>query len=183
MATTALFAQFTGKGTVLLGGSSNLGFSSISSETKTSFGTYSNGKHTNFTISPQAGYFLIDNLAIGAQISLGFSKYKSPSGNVYNESTTQVMLTPFLRYYYQKFYLQASAGFGSIKSKSDYSGEYKSKISSVGAALGYVILLSDQVGLEPQLGYSVNTSKDLNDYKSTDSGLTGSLGLFIYLAR
>lgn len=61
-------AQFT-KGGFIVGGNTNLSGTFSTSKTKTGSATTTNGRFIFFTIEPQAGYFVIDNLAIGTGLN------------------------------------------------------------------------------------------------------------------
>lgn len=82
MITGASFAQ-TAKSTWLLGGSA--GFNSSKQ------GDF---KWTQFNLSPNAGYFFMNNLAAG--LSLDFSSYKEEN----TDAQTMFSVGPFIRYYF-----------------------------------------------------------------------------------
>jgi outer membrane protein len=185
-AVTAGLAQFTNKGTFLLGGSTNLNFGADTEKSKSGGSTSTDGKTTSFSLEPSAGYFFMDNLAVGAGLGLSTSTYKPDGGGLkYNSST--VSLSPFARYYFDKFYAQGAFQFGSQKSEltsGSTTETSKDAISGWSLAGGYVILLNESVSLEPQVGYRSIGYKDKDsDDKDISSGLFVRLGVFIYLSK
>jgi len=177
-------AQFT-KGSFVVGGSTNLSGGISTSKTKSGSTTTTNGKLSSFSIEPQAGYFVIDNLAAGAGLSISASGYKV-DGSSDKFSSTSISFTPFARYYYEKFYIQGSVGFGSTKFKdtiNNTTDESKVNIGSWGLLVGYTWFISPAIALEPQLGYSSISRKDGSDSKLINSGLAFGIGLYGYISR
>ncbi|HRJ30604.1 MAG TPA: hypothetical protein PLV21_01565 [Cyclobacteriaceae bacterium] len=139
------------KGTILLAGSSNL--SGIQQDEDA-------GDDVQFNFSTKGGYFLMDNLALGLNLSL--NKPFGTNGKTFG-------IGPFARYYFGgKFFL--GAGFTSY-SGDDYS------YSEIPIELGYAIFLADIVALEPSLFYS----KFGGDAEGALFGL--NLGISIYFGR
>lgn len=182
---TASFAQFS-QGTFLVGGSTGLGVNFLTDKTKSGGTTSTDGKSTSFSLEPTAGYFVIDNLAIGTGIGLSTSSFKPDGGGTKSTSST-ILLSPFARYYFDKFYAQGTFQFGSSKSEFTSGGtSFTSKdgLSGWSLAGGYALMLNESVALEPQIGYGSLTSKDKDtDNKDISAGLFIRLGVFVYLAR
>ena len=180
---TASFAQFK-KGTFLVGGSSGLGLTLF--KEKVTFSTSSSsGKSTSFELEPSAGYFIIDNLAVGAGLGISASSFK-PDGNGAKSSQSTIVLSPFGRYYFNKFYAQGSIQFGSGKSKSTFNttSETTAAVSGFSLLVGYALALNEYVTFEPQVGYGSVTSNDKDrNIKIVDSGPLIRMGIFIYIAR
>lgn len=130
----------TDKGTLLLGG--GLGFSS-EKEGESSSSTLS--------ISPNIGYFLKDNLAIGANI--GFTSFGGDAKG------SEMQIGPLVRYYAfelgekAKVFAQASYGFGSSKE----GDEEAVGTSSWGISVGPAFFLNESVALETTLNYGSTT--------------------------
>lgn len=107
ISTQVVFAQIN-RGQFLVGG--NAGFESGK------FGDVDASKYTSFELSPDAGYFFIDNLAGGLRLNLESTKFKDAE-----DATSSVLIAPFVRYYFlpvaQKvnIFADASYGFGSMK--------------------------------------------------------------------
>ena len=176
-------AQFN-KGRILVGG--NVGFSSTTSKSK--FGSssaYTTSKSSEFSFTPQAGYFIIDNLAIGAGLNLELTTLK-PEADVFDEVSTALLFQPFVRYYIKPgVFFQGAYGIGSQKDKQTYQDvtqEQKYGARNWLFAVGYAIFLNDRVAVEPMLGYKTSTLKNKDaDSKSWDSSLFFKVGLQVYL--
>lgn len=181
MFTATAFAQFTNQGTFLLGGSSNLGLSFLSDKSKLGDGDFQDGsKLTSFSLSPQAGYFFINNLAAG--LSINFNSSKSKADN-FEATSSFILAGPFARYYMDKFYLEGTVGLGSSKSESTFSeGESKNSLTGWSLGAGYAVMLSDAVALEPQIYYSSLSRKD-DEFVNREAGLSINLSLFVYLSK
>ena len=112
-ATHGLFAQVN-KGQWLVGG--NAGFET------SKFGDDDSNKYTSFQLSPNAGYFFIDNFAAGLRLDLNSTKFKDE-----DDASTSFVLAPFARYYFLpaaekvNVFADASYGFGSMKNGSSES--------------------------------------------------------------
>jgi len=179
------FAQFE-KGTILAGGS--LAFESTKNKGKIGSTTTTYGKTTSFSLAPQAGYFIIDNLAVGAGLDLTLSTFK-PEGDGDSKTTaTELQLMPFVRYYLEPgTFFQGQFGVGSRKDKEKSGNttvEQSYSSTSFNVGVGYALFLNDNVAIEPMLGYGSQTVKlkDVDpDRKSIDSGLFLRVGFQIYL--
>ncbi len=183
----------TEKGHFLIAGSSNLSLSFISTDYSNSTSNQSqNSKITNFTLSPVAGYFVSDDLALGLLIYY--------SNTSYANKTSSVLAGPFMRYYFSKsdkFYpfLQASLDYGSNSYKFtnyDIYGtpagiiEQSSAVWGGEIDLGLSFLLSKQVSFDILAGYTYLKEtipfKDFESYQTT--GAFGiNLGVSVFLGK
>jgi hypothetical protein len=144
------------KGTFLVGASSNLGFSSTSTE-------ISDDNVNVFLLDVSGGYFVIDNLALG--LSFGYSKY---SYEDFDGSSTSFGL--FGRYYVNgKVFL--GLGFASAKV------EDSDAVNSIPLEVGYAAFVTDNIAIEPSLSYSLG----LGDNESNTFGL--QVGFTLYFNR
>ena len=138
--TSTGFSQIN-KGQWLVGGSASLDF--------TKFGDDDNSKVTSFSISPDAGYFFVNNFAGGARVSFNSVKQEG------EDAASSFVFAPFARYYFlpaaQKvnIFADASYGFGSVKS----DGESES-MNQFAIAAGPAVFLSPNTALEFTLQYS-----------------------------
>lgn len=178
---SSAFSQFQ-KGRMLAGGS--LFFSNSTSKSKFGNTTTTDVKFNSFGLTPDFGYFVIDNLAVGAGIELYLTGVKfESSGDKSNSSG--IGFTPFVRYYLDPgIFFQGAIGFGSNKVKDiDNTGTTTSTVNtsqwSLGA--GYAYFLNDKVAIEPFLGYRSNSQKYDNDSKQLQNGLFLNVGFQIYL--
>ncbi|MEQ3662980.1 MULTISPECIES: autotransporter outer membrane beta-barrel domain-containing protein [unclassified Olleya] len=151
-------------------------------------------KATAFTtnITPKAGYFIADNLAIGLELSITTNKEKQEDeffGDI--ETTTNgFAVLPFARYYLDNgIFAEAVVGFGSQKTstESDFSelGTLETKASSFGfrVGVGYSFFLGDHVAIEPSINYSwedINPEDAPSEYKETLSSIFLGIGLSAY---
>lgn len=137
----------TEKGNILMGATSNLGFSVQSQD-----GLEDN--IVNFSLSAQGGYFIADNFVGG--LNLGFN-----STTVGDFSGRNFSIGPFARYYFEKVFFGAS--FLAVNSKTDVGGgeDFTSNGTQFNLELGYAAFLNDYVALEPTISY-LTTGGDLN---------------------
>ncbi|HOZ76910.1 MAG TPA: outer membrane beta-barrel protein [Ferruginibacter sp.] len=148
---TASFAANaqTAQGNWLIGGGA--GFSS---------GKFSGGSSVStFFLAPNAGYFVADDIAVGAELSFasqtgGFSSFAA---------------APFVRYYFlplgdaAKLLAHGSFGFGSTK---DGEGEESVSATNWKLAAGPAFFLNQNVALETLVYYSSNKVKDVPSYNT-----------------
>jgi outer membrane protein len=180
------YAQFN-QGTVLLSGETGLGIAAMSVKAKDGGNSVKLGNETTISFSPSAGYFVIDNLAVGASLDLSTHKSKDDSDNSEYTSNT-FSFGPFARYYITKgLFGEAQITFGSNKDKYDDSdGTDEDKASLFGWSLGagYAIMISDQVAFEPSVGYgSVALKPDGGSGKLVTSGILVNVGVTVYLGK
>jgi hypothetical protein len=144
------------KGTFLLGASSNLGFSSTSTD-------ISDDNVNVFLLDLSGGYFVIDNLALG--LSFGYSRY---SYGDFDGSSTSFGL--FGRYYVNG---KVFFGLGFASSKVEESDA----VNSVPLEVGYAAFVTDNIAIEPSLSYSIG----VGDNESNTFGL--QVGFTLYFNR
>jgi len=169
-ASSAAFAQSNiNKGDWMVGG--NAGFSSEK---------YDEDKTTTINVSPNIGYFFINNLAGGLRLGLGSTKYDDGTDEVTNSS---YHVGPFVRYYFlpstQKVNIFADGSFLFGQNKSEYGNiETKYKFTQFGIMAGPAIFLTPSTALEFGLGFSSNKVKDAKE-STTNFGL--SIGFQVHL--
>jgi hypothetical protein len=123
-------------------------------------------KSTGFTVAPSFGYFVTENIALGARI--GYSSDKKEVANVDVTDSETLGFGVFGRYYVtpaSKFSLFAELGvdYNSIENKLT---DAKSKEIAVGVAPGVSYFLSNHFALEASFG--------LLGYSSNDNGGNGA---------
>jgi hypothetical protein len=123
------------KGSVLVGASSNMNFTSISPD---------NGdNYSIFDLSLKGGYFFMDNVTVG--LNLGYQKL---------DDFTISTFGLFGRYYYKgKFF--GGTGFNVIKYENQDSQ------TSIPFELGYAAFITENIAVEPSLNLGIaedNTS-------------------------
>lgn len=181
---TISFAQFP-KGSILLGGSVSADFTT--NKTIAGSTTTTNSTTNSFSLAPNVGYFVINNLAVGGALQFYTSSTKDDGSRV-SFATNSFALQPFGRYYFDKFYAEASFGFGSYTFENTNGNGItttnKGSLFNWALAGGYVFLLNDHVGLEPQIGYgSQSRSPDGSNTTTRDAGLFLRLGVQVYLTK
>ncbi|HTJ49788.1 MAG TPA: autotransporter outer membrane beta-barrel domain-containing protein [Cyclobacteriaceae bacterium] len=177
------FAQ-TQQGRMMVGGS--LGFSGHTDKTKNNNTTVTTDKYTTFSLAPQFGYFVIDNLAVGAGLDLSAESHKM----LYNDSksvTTTLQFEPFVRYYLpMKIFFHGSFGVGSSKVKTtdnNVTTTSNGGVTSGSIAAGYAWFLNSNVAIEPMVGYSSTRTNPSGNLKYLESGPFIKVGFQIYLGK
>lgn len=126
---------------------------------------------------PHAGYFISDNLALGAQTTLGLTAYDGGTNFSFG-------ISPFLRYYFGaggrasgRFFGELGAGLAGSSLAGNESDEAFSGLLNLRA--GYAHFITRNVALEGSLGYNLSGA-DLRSVTSV-SGLGLVFGFQIYL--
>ena len=174
LGTTAM-AQ-TDQGGWMFGAGSNLGFTSTKEDNDQEDAV------SNFDLDVRAGYFVIDNLAIG--LDLGFS-----STSVGDQSSSGFEAGPYVRYFLpMKIFAEVGYQFGSQKTTVDLGPpigevdvEYGTGALNIG--VGYAAFLNDNVSIEPIVQY-VMTSTTPDEGDSVSGGGFGvGINFGIYLGN
>jgi hypothetical protein len=152
----------------------NLSFSAY--KTKYSGTTSPANKLFNINVIPRAGYFVINNLATGLDIY--FSQFREKNGyNDSKETTTQVCIVPFVRYYYPLLwcypFVELNGGIGTQKFKrvepAGGSGSMESKygINTFSGMAGIAKPIGSRATFDIMAGYSRTVVKHETDQKNT----------------
>lgn len=177
-------AQFIPKGSIVGGG----GFSFQSGKNKSDNGTFDvEYKQTSVSFTPTLQYYIIDNLGVGAALSLRSTKVKDSDGN-YESSEGSVTFGPLVRYYFTDGpFLQGYFGFGSEKSKitsGTTTGESTFGVTEYELGFGYSVKVTETILLDPMFGYGGFTNKNKDtDLKSSYSGLFLRVGFSLILGK
>jgi hypothetical protein len=139
-------------------------------------------------LQPQAGYFLLNRMAVGASIPVYFLAAGSQ-----RRRTSSLGLDPFVRYYFLQSklrpFLLVNAGYRvAISSYDDYYNPFeriKNRYNywNIGAGLGAVYFFSPTVALETSLQYGVTTTTFPYDNRESLGRLTARFSFGIYLSR
>lgn len=169
------------KGTWLVGGSGSF---RSTSDSYTSPGYSQTSDRTDIAISPSAGYFVIDKLAVG--LKSNFSKFKSQvngSGGL-TTNTNRFSFGPFARYYF----LEKDKQFNILADVNYLYGRYwfkptKGNSNSFNASAGLAAFFNTTVALEVLLGYYnfKETVKESGDFITKQSGFQATIGFQIHL--
>ena len=124
------------------------------------------GANSEFNFSPNAGVFIVDDMAIGASVSYSLVKGGS-----------SLSISPFMRAYYNKnFYGQLQVGYG--RTSMDVAGSTVTSSGLIGELdMGYTIFLTEQIAIDHALYYNFY----MNGSKYGGSNLGFKLGFQIFL--
>ncbi|HEX6426576.1 MAG TPA: outer membrane beta-barrel protein [Niastella sp.] len=171
VSSNAIFAQVN-QGQWLAGGS--VGFNHSSQ---------GDSKQTDIMVSPDLGYFFINQFAAGLRPEFGYTKTKTKVGSTTSTgSATAFSIAPFLRYYFMpsgdlNVFADASYGFGSSKVKggTSVSGNYYQ------IKAGPALFLSPNTALEFALYYRSwgGDAYEVNGDRNNNFGL--SIGFQVHL--
>jgi|TARA_B110000902_G_scaffold145585_1_gene167889 hypothetical protein len=167
----------TEEGTILLGADSNFGFvnlslSDIEGEDKSDLPDMTSSV-TEFSIN--GGYFIIDNLAIGLGINYTSSKVELEGADDSESSLLTYGL--LVRYYVGESGLW---GEGSYLIGTQDDGADDIDISGIGIDVGYAWYLSDNISINPSLGYYIMNG-EVDNIEMKMDGLAASVGIVIHL--
>ena len=128
----------------------------------------------NIQVSPRAGYFVSDGVAVGAQANLGFTSVNN------GKNEWGYGIAPFVRYYFPggasatgRFFGQGDVGIAGSSAGDDVS-------LNVGLNAGYAHFITQTVALEAMLGYNYSKA-NISSSSDKASGLGISVGFQIYL--
>ena len=178
------FAQFN-QGRSIIGG--NLGFNSQTVKLDANNSTTTQGKITNIAITPQFGYFIIDNLAVGAGVDWT-SRTDKADGSDDKTTTSKFTFNPFVRYYLDPgVFFQGRVGFGGGVDKEKNGSTTTTTKHGVflwDIGVGYAWFLNDHVSIEPlvKYGMTVENYKD-NDVKVKYGIISVNIGITAYLGE
>lgn len=147
---------------------------------------YVNEVYHSYNISPMAGYYVSDKLALGAGLSFGGNNYVTQ----YSSSTYSLGITPFIRYRFLE--IGNFAVIGESDLNFNYTDtKYYYATSSVPSYFGYYLLfkpgfeykITDRISLNSFFG-SLEFSHNNSPYSYFTANLTSGLGLaFIYYMK
>jgi len=178
------FAQ-TEKGKILVSGASDFSLMFGKDKMKDDNNSADGGKSMNFNLNTQVGYFLMDNLAVGAGLGFDYSSYTAAGDNPDKTKNSSVMLYPFAKYYFMsgnmRPFLTAGVGFGSRKyvSDPDQGETVTTKYGLMGYNIGggVAIFVTDNVAFDLGLGYSSISQKAKEDNPDNMKSITTNFGL------
>ncbi|HTF17584.1 MAG TPA: outer membrane beta-barrel protein [Chryseolinea sp.] len=152
-------------------------------------------KSTTYTFAPSVGYFVIDQLMVGAFVDMSISRQEDDN-NTYKQSTFGI--GPFLRYYKftqnEQFAFFGEFGFDYGSGKSEQNGDDPTKSRTFGMYLapGFTWFPTSHWGIDFQVNLlsfsSYDPDKDDDDDKvnSFNFGLntfSPSLGVRYYFGK
>ena len=174
-------AQIT-KGSILLGGDSKLDFSLVNSMNGSN-GII--GESVDIDFSPQIGFFVFNNFALGLSIPISYVSYKPDNTMVLSTESTSVSLVPFFRYYMGKGkikpYLQGGIGLGNMKTTTS-SLEVINEFILYDIEAGLGMFINEKVSLDFSFGYNY-TAYRYDEFHTVNSSkkIAGGIGVIVIL--
>ncbi|MBT0810831.1 hypothetical protein KIH41_06005 [Litoribacter ruber] len=124
-------------------------------------------------LNPRAGYFLMDDLAVGLGVTVGLTTVPN------FENIWSYGVTPFVRYYFPEGATATSRFFGEAEAGLAGSTEASDASFLAGLRLGYAHFISNNVAIEGTFGYTYSRA-NINTGAAV-TGLAVGLGFQIYL--
>lgn len=168
------------KGKIYVGGKTNLSFTSmtVTPEYDGESDDDLKMKTQSFEFSPEVGYFIMDGLAVGLNLSYETAKAKVGDGD-WSDPAKSMGVAAFGKYYMGsgniKPFGMARLGFMSSADSDDDADKFSGL--AFGAAVGGAYFLNESVALELGVGYDYAKMKNKDDDKSALKA--GQLGVNI----
>jgi opacity protein-like surface antigen len=190
------FSEATVKGNWLIGAGSNFFFNSTSSKIETNNQEIDAGNTLNISLGLGGGYFVMDNLLVGSELPVSFSRFKDEDAG-FERKGTSIIVSPFVRYYFGgsniRPFIQANVGFGSSKTTIEdnsisspddvfQTSESRSNIFQYSLNGGIAIFISDMVSVDLGVGYSQTNSKPKDSdvtFKNSTIGFLAGFNIFL----
>jgi len=176
----------TEQGTIIIEGGSDLNFSSLKVSSISVDGEdldddfLPEDATSDLGFSVTGAYFLMDGLAAGLLIDYS-------SSTTGDNSSTSMTFGPMVRYYIGESGLwgQASYGMGSSSEKDEDDTYDGPKISMLAIGAGYALYLSDNISLNPSLGYVMATATQDEgvEVETKIGGIVFSVGIAVHLGN
>lgn len=142
-------------------------------------------KITSFNLVPKIGFLVINNLAVGLDLSFSFNAYKD---GYYDSKVTETLFAagPFVRYYFPvdkvKPFIEAGGAFGLLNEKYEYEGDSdtdKGGIWNLGGGVGMAVPIGDQVTFDGLMGFNSLVRKDKENNPDNERYVFNTFGLRI----
>jgi Outer membrane protein beta-barrel domain len=131
--------------------------------------------NTTFEFSPNAGYFLLDNFALGAKLVFAYNEL----GDL---NVTSFGIGPFARYYFSKKnikpFLAADFDYQNQKFKTSIGSSTENAFNFFLGG-GVAFFINENVAVETLLGYKHNKVKE----EEGSGGVNLKVGFQVYLSR
>ncbi|RTY89661.1 outer membrane beta-barrel protein [Flavobacterium sp. GT3R68] len=134
-------------------------------------------KFNSYTVSPKLGFFVSDNIAIGAKIGFTGTKTEDASPLVEDIKTSELSLGAFGRYYTTpasdfSFFAELGANFTNSKIEENGAPDDKETGFNIAFAPGVSYFISNNFALEASIGvlsYDTNKPDNGGNPDSTDT--------------
>ncbi|AGC77276.1 outer membrane protein [Nonlabens dokdonensis] len=183
IATMGITNAQTEKGKWTFGGSTTASFASNTFTPEFNGTEGEESTISEFTFTPNAGYFVMDNLAVGIDLSYTSSKEEQ---NGFDFTTNTIALLPNATYFFEagdNFKPFVSAGAGLISSSfGDDDSDKFSGFAFTGEA-GVAYFINSNVSLDFMVRYlnATLSNKENDDFKNKNSALGVGIGFSIFL--
>lgn len=175
------YIEFLGNGVL---GSTNFGYTTFQNKSDGGNSDDSKDKMFSVNIVPRAGYFIIENLAVGLDVFLATESHKAMD-DAYKSTSTFFAAGPFVRYYIPTKkvlpFTEVNYSIGSRTGKTEFDGNepstYKYGIQLYGAGLGLAVPLGAKVTFDVLAGYHAYVIKDMEDNYNNERLVAGTVGL------
>ncbi len=185
----------TEKGSVIISGTTNLGFNNEKVTYKAGSITEEAPKINTFSITPSFGYFVADDFALGIDVNAFIStKTEEFAGSNYVTKTTRFTAMPTFTYFFHNEssfipYLRAGVGYGTNKEKESYLGNSKNYDYDGFAwktKAGVQFFVTKSIAFDLGLGYGKFHGK--RDYQGkemtiTHKNLGANVGISVFLKK
>jgi outer membrane protein len=180
---TSVDAQ-TEKGNWVFGGNTSLSFASTKAKVEVD-GNEVDGDLTStvFSVTPSVGYFVIDNLAVG--LDLSFTSNKNDNGDT-DVTTSSFSVLPMGTYFFdagESFKPYVGAGVGLISTSSGDEDINKSSGLAIRGKGGVAYFLNESIALDFSVQYlnSSQKNKENSDVVTKNSSFGVGFGFSIFL--
>ena len=152
-------------------------------------------------LSPSAGYFVANNVAVGAPLPIYYGYNRSQYAPIYSYTSTQISITqvglsPFVRVYVGaaklRPFVSASVGFTQAWSTLEdlnnaRQNRTRDSFFTYGGSAGVAYFINQNVSLDASLGYSggdqTNVADLVNNTSSRPETLVLSIGFRVFLGQ
>jgi len=137
---------------------------------------------TSFSISPQGGYFVAENLALGLSADFAYTRFTSEFSPTFEGNSIGYGVGPFARYYIGDSRLRPLIQllYSYNYSRLDVTSQVNETTTQLFAAGGGVAyFLTDNVAFESLISYN----RDLNRNAAAPNSIDISFGFQIYLGK
>ena len=175
----------TDKGNLIVGGS--VSFDIGSQEVESGGSTTSETDNSILFVNPSFGYFVIDGLAVGLNLSIQRSHFESDQGS-FESTSSGFSVGPIVKYYLENgIFGMGTIGFGTGSTEFESGGtenESKDRLFNWQVGAGYAIFLNDHVAIEPMISYGSLRVEDRDsdiDVANISRSFTIGAGFTIFL--
>ena len=148
-------------------------------------------RNTTVLLAPSGGYFIANNVAVGASLPIYYGYYRSryPTTSSFTPAeikNTQIGLAPFIRAYIGSSklrpFVNATVGFtqqwySSTNFNTTNQVKNSDNFFTYGGAVGVAYFVNQNVSLDASLGYSGGEQRNTADLLNGATTLPGSFGL------